>query len=75
MVTNTVKLGSYISEGTILTACKMKEIKIHVVLTLKISYECWITLNMQLVHVYMLIKLVAAASLSAKPCTPCSQYC
>ena len=53
----------------------MKEIKIHVVLTLKISYECWITLNMQLVHVYMLIKLVAAASLSAKPCTPCSQYC
>ena len=56
MVTNTVKLGLYISEGTILIECKMKEIKIHVVLRLKIPYECWITLNMQLVHVHMLIK-------------------
>jgi len=56
VVTNTVQLGLYISEGTILTECKMKEIEIHVVLRLKIPYECWITLNMHLVHVHMLIK-------------------
>jgi hypothetical protein len=76
VVTSTVKLGLYISEWTILTEYKMKDIKIHVILTLQISHECWITLNMQLVHVHMLTKLVAAAAaLSAKPCTPCSQYC